>query len=264
MPSSENLANQAPTLRFASAAATYDAHAKLQRELADDLALNLCRFQTRFDRVLEVGAGTGFLTTRLSRDCGIGTYYINDLSAELAQSAKRNAQANHASCIDFELLSGDGEHIAWPDDLDLVASSSCVQWFKNPLSLIDSAAESLVDNGMLAFTTFLPGTFHETESLLGVGLAYPDVDLWRKKLLEHFVTLHLDVQTRVCHFDSPRDVLKHFKATGVNNCSTKFVWTKTKLSAFENEYRQRFSTPDDGVTLTFVTLSVIARKRNQQ
>ena len=66
--------------------------------------------------------------------------------------------------------------------------------------------------------------------------------------------------TRHLPFDTPADVLRHIKTTGVNSIR-KARWGKQQLMDFETAYREHFSMPDGRVALTYHPILVLAQKK---
>lgn len=78
--------------------------------------------------------------------------------------------------------------------------------------------------------------------------------------------LRSDYELLYCHeeklslsFQSPMDVLKHLKATGVTGIRQS-QWTKGSLATFCNRYQEIYSQPDHTVRLTYHPIYIIAKK----
>ena len=70
--------------RFCRTLGSYGRNAAVQKVMAAVLAEMLCREEPActFDRVLEVGSGSGLLMAELLRRCTVRSYYANDLVEE--------------------------------------------------------------------------------------------------------------------------------------------------------------------------------------
>lgn len=241
--------------RFARHLAAYDALATVQRRLAAEVAADLAAHTpAAVGRALEVGAGTGFLTTELLKTRRVGTLYLNDLVAEaLPPLARRLAPQA------VELLPGDAERIDLPAGLDWVASASTVQWFDDLPAFLERVATALAPGGVLAFNTFGPRNLHQVKALTGVGLDYLSEEALRAALERRFEPVAWRRHTVQQTFRSPTEVLRHLQQTGVT-ATGPFRWTPGALRAFERDYAARYG---DGarVPLDWDVIRVVARLR---
>lgn len=145
--------------RFGQAAHSYDAHARLQREVAGrlvDLIAGLPR--PRRPRVLEIGCGTGLLTRALAQRLGPADWTITDISPHMLAVA----QSWPAPPGKARFLVADGEHPAGLEPgYDLVCSSLAVQWFADLNSGLARLAGLVNQGGHLAIATLAHDTFYE-------------------------------------------------------------------------------------------------------
>ncbi len=244
--------------RFAKYLAAYDALAVVQRQIAATLAGHFSATASeRFERTLEVGCGTGFFTDELLKISEIGTLFLNDLVPE-APGAVAARRAKAGAPRRFDLLPGDAEQIALPNGLDLVASTSTVQWFNDLDAFFVRVAAALKPGGRFVFNTFGPENLYQVKALTGNGLTYFSEDELRTMLEKHFTVTDLRRETIRQAFDTPFDVLRHLQQTGVT-ATGEFRWTPGKLRAFEREYADRYSA-DNQVFLDWDVVYVMARK----
>ena len=148
-------------------------------------------------------------------------------------------------------IAGDAETLSFPGKFDLIASASVFQWMKEPETFLHKLSGLLMQQGLLLFSTFVPGNLYEIKELTGKGLVYPTSDTlvgWLSTA--DFNLLHQEEDTIVLTFKTPLDVLRHLKATGVtatgNGC-----WTKGRQESFCRQYAEQFATTDGQVTLTY-------------
>lgn len=238
---------------FSRSFATYDGAADEQARVAQYLVQSLASVDAprTFARGLELGCGTGHLTRALTEAFEIDRLWLNDLMPE--------AQAT-AGLAGAQFLHGDAEKITWPQQPDLIASASMIQWMPRPQDLMRHAAERLAPGGWLAISGFGPQQYCEL-SQLGSTARAPG--LRSAEDLARDVDDLLEVVTKgeALHrpyFDKPRDVLRHLRETGVNG-RAKRVWTKSTLARFSDEYSEQFGNAQ-GVPLTYHPVWVIARK----
>ncbi len=245
--------------RFAAHFDTYNHHAKVQEEicalLSEYVELYVGSSLMCVDKVLEVGAGTGFLTKRLFPLFPSASWYINDLVTK-ALPYLEDISLSHS--VSPEYLFGDAETIALPIDLDLVVSASAVQWFDDIQGFISNL--SVREGGVVAISTFSNQNFKEiayaTES---EGLLYAD----ERQLVRWFEDSGYRVERvysyiKEVFFESPLEVLRHLKYTGVNGIKS-VQWNKRRLEQFSERYIANYST-DAGVKLTYNPLIDIATR----
>lgn len=198
------------TLRFGANAQTYNETSDVQRCIALYLAHMLNGRLPMNANVYEIGAGTGHLTRQLLSAPNIERYTVNDVSEEMLNVLWHDINDNNRvfrQCAD-------AESAQWPEGMNTIVSSSAVQWFNNPLSLIERAANELPSDGVLAFSTFLPGTYQELLHL-GKGLCYPKADDWKRALDKYgFKNIVINSEEQQVNFSSIRDLLLSIKHSG--------------------------------------------------
>lgn len=200
------------SLQFGANAKTYNSASDVQRCIALYL-VQMIKSRIPQDPVIyEIGAGTGHLTGQLVGLAGNCKYTVNDVSDEMLSVLWEDLDMEQATmfrqCADAELAE-------WPADLNMVVSSSAVQWFNDPLNIVRKSARILPDGGLLAFSTFIKGTYKELEHL-GKGLDYPGIEAWRAELEKcGFRDIEINTEEQVMHFESIRDLLLSIKHSGV-------------------------------------------------
>lgn len=244
--------------RFAAHFGSYNALAVVQEAICGELdaLLGDCGL-TAPRQALEIGAGTGFLTRRLVERYPQARWTVNDLVCE----AQPYVEAC-AGTATVEYLWGDAESIALPSGQDLLASASTVQWFDDLPGFLQHAHALLNSGGVLALTTFGPENFREIKATTGDGLIYYSPEALRELVeTSGFTIKNWREYTRQLTFDTPADVLRHIKATGLN-AIRKTRWTRNRLAAFEAEYRRQFTDSQGKITLTYHPILFTAIKRS--
>ncbi len=245
--------------RFARNLGTYNTLADVQRRIAQRLAGRIAEYiKSPVERVVEIGAGTGFLTrTLLETIGGAGQWLINDLVPQSEQFLPRDPR--------ITFVAGDGEALELPAGVDLVASASAVQWFDDLPGFIARTASALSPRGVLALSTFGPENCREITATTGSGLEYYPLGQMAQELRRNGLdVIHLEEWTEQLWFARPIEVLHHLRRTGVNALSAE-PWGPGRLGQFEQEYRARYWEPErQGVSLTFHPMIYIATKKQSQ
>ena len=158
---------------FDQAAASYDAHAVLQREVCDRLLSRLDFMTLKPQRVLDVGTGTGYGLAHLHARYAEARLTALDIApAMLAAARARLPQLSrlqralahllpdagprhHAVCADMERLP------LATSSMDLVWSSLALQWARDLEATLKGVHRVLAPGGLLIFATFGPDTLKE-------------------------------------------------------------------------------------------------------
>ncbi len=241
--------------RFRRSAATYAAAATVQRVMAEQVVelISQLAATAHFGRIFEIGCGadgglTRFLAERFSWD----ELVLNDLVPGGAKWVE--------TLPDCRFLEGNVEELALPEALDLTAANAVFQWLRDPERLLRRIAERTVPGGLLIFSVFGPRNFAEPAALTGAGLHYPEPAVWEERLRRHFEQEARHEEILQLRFDSPEEVLRHIRATGVSAPGAGGRWTRGRLRDFCHAYRERFGTADGGVTLTYHPLILAGRR----
>lgn len=241
---------------FSRALKTYDAHAHAQHRINLHLAGLLPAYADRhYDRLLEIGCGSGRFTQALQSQCTAYEWVLNDLCDDCQERVRPLFSGlPPVFCI------GNAEEEAFPGTFNLIASASAFQWMKDLPRLFRKLAAALSPGGVLLFNTFTPDNLHEIKTLTGCGLTYPSPTQLREWLSVDFHILHEETEILPLTFTHPLDVLKHLKYTGVT-ATASGPWTRGRQEDFCLRYRQQFSTPSKEVTLTYSPLYMLALKK---
>lgn len=245
-------------LRFATNFKSYNKLALVQQHICNELSLlvsTLC--VDPILKAVEVGTGTGFLTSSLTKLYPDAEWYFNDLTPQ-----SQNFIEEFVAHTSHSYMWGDAEVLDMPQDVDLIASASTVQWFEDIDTFITKSSIATCNGGYLALTTFGKENFKEIESTMGKGLEY----LSRSELESLFIKsgyeiMHSSEYTKSLLFDTPIDVLRHIKATGVNSIERDRL-TKSRLLDFENRYKELFLMEDGRVSLTYHPIIIIGRLKS--
>lgn len=239
----------------------YNRLALVQKEICAELAELLAEFCEPSEschpagvrRALEIGAGTGFLSSHLLRLYPQAAWSFNDIS-----QAAESYISDYAP-KDAAFLWGDAEVVDFPCGQDLIASASTMQWFDDQPRFIERAAVATNIGGWLAVSTFGPDNFREIRDTTGEGLSYYTLAELEQILSEAgYEVLSSREYKRTMHFASPLEVLHHIKATGVNSLGHK-RWGRGQFADFDRTYKEKHASAE-GVVLTYHPILLVAQK----
>lgn len=242
--------------RFAKAAGTYGREATVQTQIAAHMVSLLQSHAAddfHADSILEIGCGTGSYSRLLLERFAPKRLVINDLCREMLDQC---ADITSAGVIALE---GDAEHIDFPQEQSLITSCSAIQWFERPDLFFSKCSRSLRADGYLAISSFGKQNMKEVAQLTGESLVYPSLDELKQSLTADYEVVCAEEEIITKSFDSPKDVLRHLKETGVTGIRSR-RWTPRQLMEFCNKYTDMFGTGRE-VTLTYHPVYIVARKR---
>lgn len=244
--------------QFNSGLKSYTREAGIQKQMAKKLIKKLCLLNKQpLSRIFEVGSGTGFLTQNIIEELEFEHLIVNDIATTSKQKI-RELESSYGINIPF--LEGDAEEIVIPHQLDAVISGSTIQWFKDIAGFINKVYHGLNPDGILAFSTFGCHNFEEIKSITGIGLDYLNMSDLYHILSGKFNILFSEEWVEKKIFDSPIDVLRHMKMTGVNGISKK-PFGKKQLNNFTQSYKALYSDYLQRVTLTYNPIIIIVQKK---
>lgn len=219
--------------RFAQAGQSYSAQAVIQKKISQQLIAYMQQYlpSKTWVRNLEVGCGSGNLSHQFMQHFQYERLYLNDLYADVQQHFSPSSK--------LEWLIGDIQQLDFPSQLDLVMSSSALQWMTDLDQVFTQVYQALQPQGYFCFSSFGINNLKEIKQLTGRGLSYLSVDVLHEKLeAGGFELLLLQDQIEPLYFDHPKQVLQHLKATGVTATAQQYRWSKQSLCDFYQQYTQ--------------------------
>ncbi len=235
---------------FSRAARTYGPAARVQQAVAGTCAA-LCP-AGNYPRVLDVGAGTGFLARALTPRITWGSYLALDLSRDMLRTHRQAAPP-------ALLVAGDGEALPFaPASFDLLVSASALQWFSSPERSLPALFSLLRPGAAFSLAIFIAGTLAElaaASAASGFGSVLPlrPADSWLDLLAAAGFSPQFRTENRILLFPSVREVLLSLQRTGTAFTPDKRAASRTRYESFLSTYQDRFATPE-GIPATYCVL----------
>jgi malonyl-CoA O-methyltransferase len=216
---------------FDRASGGYDAAARLQRQVRDELLSRLDGVTLAPAAVLDLGAGTGVAAAALKHRYARAKVVVCDIAPGMLAVARRHSRFWRP------LLRVAGDALQLPfagQRFDLVFSSLMFQWCDDPAIAFAEVRRVLKPGGLLLFSSFGPGTLRELRT------AWEAVDDGTH--VNRFIDMHdlgaalqrtgfaepvLDVDRHVLHYAEPRELLRELKTIGAHNVTAGRTRTLT-------------------------------------
>ncbi len=201
---------------FSKAANNYDRAARVQQAVAKQLAQRVINKPlVGHFRVLEIGAGTGFLSGLLLNKISGGEWIITDISAKMLHKCREQITDSRAQ---FFVTDANKPPAG---NYDLIISSLAFQWLDDLPSTIQLLTNRLVPDGRLLFSTLGVDTFREWKQLYQKcgwecgTLSYPSAEEL-ERLRIHQGDLRIEQEWKIEKYDDGWDFVKSLKTIGAN------------------------------------------------
>lgn len=202
--------------RFVRGLKSYDSEASVQARVVVflDRLVNTpviaSRIRRQGARVLEIGSGTGTLSSVLDNVCGNEAYLeMWDIAGEPPVEGRLRRFRN----VDAEL-----EIRRIPDSsFDLVATASTVQWFNSPSRFLSECARILAPGGFIILSTFVKGNLRQISDSTGKSLPLLTKDQWKTIIPAGMRLIGMKCYEHELEFSSSLDVFRHLRQTGVDS-----------------------------------------------
>ena len=211
---------------FERAAATYDRHSVLQREIGTRLLGHLDPMRLDPARTLDLGAGTGALLPELHRRFPRSQLVALDIAPPMLHLARARTPwwERHLLRKGPGLVCADAERLPLAaGSMQLVFSNLALQWC-DPQRVFGEASRVLSHGGLFIFSTFGPDTLKELRAAFAAADGRPHVntfidmhDLGDALVHAGFADPVMDMEVITMEYDTVEAVARDLKAIGARN-----------------------------------------------
>jgi len=220
---------------FNKAASQYNAHAFLQDEIALRLSEKLNVIAISPEVVIDLGAGTGLLSSKLSQKLPNAQL----ICVDFAQQSLQSNPSQHKVCADAHQLPFADKSI------DFIASNLMMQWCPDLKILFAECHRVLKPGGLMLFSTFGPDTLKELKRSWSVVDSEPHVntftdmhDIGDQMLQSGFNSPVMEMETLTLTYDKVVDLMRDLKGIGAQTVRnrSKALTGKMKFSKMIEMY----------------------------
>mgnify|MGYP006201299779 CR=1 FL=1 len=219
---------------FSSKAESYDAYAKIQKVVAERMIERLDVMNFTPKNILDLGCGTGLLTSLLNKRYNDSRIISVDFSSEMLKTCFEKDVKSSFVCADIEYLPFKSMNF------DLVISNFTLHWCQNLQKILLDVQNNLTDKGIFFFSTLGPDSLNELRE------AFLEVD--RFNHVNNFIDMHhygdallkigfsdpvVDNEKIIVEYQSFSDVLKSLKKIGANTLE-KIADKKLKKTDYQS------------------------------
>lgn len=243
---------------FNKAASSYNTNAVLQHEVGERLIDRLDFFTLKPKKILDLGMGTGFITSQIAQKYPEAEVFGIDFAENMLKEAQKNILANN-----INLICADLAHLPIEENsVDLIFSNFTFQWSDNLTDLFKQCYKLLKTNGLIFFSIPGPDTLCELKSVLHtVDRDYNHIN--------NFMDMHdigdILVQTKFAHpvmdsdyftltYSNIKNIFKDLKNIGANTIigsnPRKTLFGKNRFNKISEEYN-KYLQEDNKYPLTY-------------
>lgn len=247
---------------FAKASVTYDSVAQLQRTAGRQL-INTIDAKEIKGCLLDLGCGTGFLTSQLEANTNHEIVIALDIALTMLQTMQEKWVGQNV----IKYVCADAEHLPFIENsIDSVFSNLALQWCSNLGNVFRDIKRVLKPDGRLIFSTFGPQTLHELKNAWATVDNYNHVNsFYTKDQLHDFLThagytkVEITSTFHVSRYTSVWTLMQELKYLGAHHViagRNKKITTKTAMEKMITAYE--CYKLGDKIPATFEVINVIA------
>lgn len=260
--------------KFNKYSESYDMHAIVQNHMATELS-KLIKMQTLYNDhplndVLEAGCGTGNYSQLIHDIIKPNHFTLNDICRNMLSVTKQKLSETTVSTLDF--IEADFETLTIPRQYNLITANAVFQWFTKLEEVFANIYHGLSEKGILAFSIFIDGTFHEMDNALKrtydhLGLPfkshilnfYTKDDIEKKLTQTNFKKVTLIQKDYTLFYDNALAFLKSLQQIGASSFqenAVKYSIVKKMLTYYDHLYLNI----DNKIPATYKVLFCLAVK----
>lgn len=253
---------------FSSATKSYDAHAVLQREIAERLLQHIACTKIAPRRILDIGCGTGYFTRLLSHHYKRADVTALDLSEQMVHATAGAHERRMPWHGKRHHVAADGSSLPFVDGtFDLVTSNLAMQWVADPAAMMREMRRVLAPNGLILFSTFGRRTLSELRHSLasisgeraGLVLPFPDVTSLGDVLAALPVELPVtDSDLFTLTYPDTMALVRELKGIGASSAAIRSrpggLYGRGLLNKLAGRYADQHSDADGRIRATFEAL----------
>ncbi|SHN90302.1 Biotin synthesis protein BioC [Bathymodiolus heckerae thiotrophic gill symbiont] len=203
---------------FNKASDNYNDHAFLQKEIALRLDEKLEVITSSSNVILDLGAGTGLLSTDLQKRFADSKI----IALDFAQNSLKNNTSKHKICAN-------ANHLPLADNsINIVVSSLMMQWCPDLKQLFSEIHRVLENDGLILFSTFGPDTLKELKKSWSVVdnqthvNTFTDMhDIGDQMLGAGFQSPVMEMEKLTLTYQIVTDLLRDLKAIGAQTVDAR-------------------------------------------
>jgi malonyl-CoA O-methyltransferase len=245
---------------FNQVATRYDQYALLPREIGERLLARLALLKTPPRKILDLGAGTGWLTQQLRQRYPKAQIIGADIALKMMQYAQQQQPKgwfktkNYYCCSDAEQLCFKAQSV------DLVISNCAFQWCNDYLTLFREIARILTPQGTLFFSSLGPDTlkelrhsFAQIDNKIHIHSFIDMHDIGDNLLRSGFKDPVMEMEKIVVEHPNLSSLLRELKGTGSRNLDPRRApgLSSANLLKKLKQHYQSYLTPQQRLPATF-------------
>jgi len=228
---------------FSRYAARYDRYAAVQRLSGVRLIAKTGR--ARFEKILDIGCGTGNYTELLKSKFPRAEINALDLSGAMIMQAKDKLRGARV-----KFVVADAERADFPGKFDLITANASFQWFENLEEALGKYRDLLLPGGLILFSLFGPLTLRELDTSLKElfkgskaisARGFANKEKIEKALKKYFSKTSVEEETAVEKHGSIWELLNRIKYTGTRGSGINAGGIrKSEIKELEEIYKKKF------------------------
>jgi malonyl-CoA O-methyltransferase len=217
---------------FSKASEYYHLNALTQKKTAEHL-LDIIKsnsIERKSLSILEMGCGTGFLSSGLFSSFPNAQFTISDLSEKMLYASKLNTQSLREQLkINAQFIQLNIETDPLPDSYDIITASLAFQWVEDLDKLLEKLKFFLKPNGFLCFSTLTNETFKKLKIIFqNENIPYPGPQLLTEQniteiCLKYFSNPYFHKEALFEEFENLKECLRHINHTGAGNATGAYL-----------------------------------------